>query len=169
MVKSERLWTTDRRNNLQWSNNDHACRFTLKISFTWGQNADSREPKELPPEHKQNFPDPDQGKILRAVGPESLYHLCDPDWQLAIENPKLHQSQPPSILSSVRRSPNEQWLRENIFFLPYPSPILTRQPLHWNHFLTRPVISSCSPQLSVSSTSKSFALKSTPALQAITT
>ena len=33
---------------------------------------------------------------------------------------------------------NELWLRAGIFFLPSPSPILTHQPLPWNHFLTRP-------------------------------
>ena len=33
---------------------------------------------------------------------------------------------------------NEQWLRAGLFFLPSPSPILTHQPLPWNHFLTRP-------------------------------
>ena len=57
-------------------------------------------------------------------------------WQS--KHPKLHQAVTP-VYPVHGRSPNKQWLCAGVFFLPSPSPfpILTRQPLPWNHFLTR--------------------------------
>ena len=46
------------------------------------------------------------------------------------------QAEPSSI--QCMAFANELWLRAGIFSLPSPSPILTHQPLPWNHFLTRP-------------------------------
>ena len=62
-------------------------------------------------------------------------------WQS--KHPKLHQAElPPCIqCTGVRQTNNGcvQLLCAGVFFLPSPSlsPILTRQPLPWNHFLTR--------------------------------
>ena len=60
--------------------------------------------------------------------------LCDLDWQLATKQPNCTNQS--SCLSSVWRSPNKQWLCAGVYFLSSPSPILTCQPLPWNHFLT---------------------------------
>ena len=64
---------------------------------------------------------------------------CDLDWQLAIETSETAPSRAPPVYPVHGRSPNKQWLCAGVFFLPSPSlsPILTRQPLPWNHFLTR--------------------------------
>ena len=64
---------------------------------------------------------------------------CDLDWQLAIETSETAPSRAPPVYLVHGRSPNKQWLCAGVFFLPSPSlsPILTRQPLPWNHFLTR--------------------------------
>ena len=90
-------------------------------------------------------------------------------YQSKIQNCTNHSHRLSYQVYSVRQA-NNGCVRTS-FFLPYhsPSPILTCQPLHGNHFLTRPVISTCSSQLSVSSSSKSFSLTTVPALQATTT
>ena len=74
--------------------------------------------------------------------PGKAWKMCVPMWPwLAGGNRNIpnHTNQS-SRLSSVWRLPNKQWLHAVYFFLPSPSPILTRQPLPWNQFLTRPTL-----------------------------
>ena len=79
-----------------------------------------------------------------------------PGWLLAIKHLKPHQSEHPSIQCTAFAKRTMVACRRIFPSLSFPYPILTRQPLPSNHFLTRP------NWLSVSM-SKYFALRISPA------
>lgn len=98
-----------------------------------------------------------QGKIFHAEGWE-VYAPMWPihGWLLAIKHLKPHQSEHPSIQCTALAKRRMVACRRIFPSLSSPYPILTRQPLPSNHFLTR---TNC---LSVS-ISKYFALRNSPA------
>ena len=98
-----------------------------------------------------------QGKIFRAEGWE-VYAPMWPihGWLLAIKHLKPHQSEHPSIQGTAFAKRTMVACRGIFLSLSSPYPILTRQPLPSNHFLTR------TNWLSVSM-SKYFALRNSPA------
>ena len=94
-----------------------------------------------------------QGKIFRAEGWE-VYAPMWPihGWLLAIKHLKPHQSEHPSIQCTAFAKRTMVACRRIFPSLSFPYPILTRQTLPSNHFLTRP-----------NWLSKYFALRNSPA------
>ena len=73
-------------------------------------------------------------KNVPSRRPGKCMFLCDLDLQLAIELPKPHQSELPSIQCTAFAKQTMDACRR---IFSSPSPILTRRPLPWNLFLTR--------------------------------
>ena len=61
--------------------------------------------------------------------------LCDLDWQVAIKTSQTTAIRAP-IYPVYGVCQTNNGCMQVYFFLPSPSPILTRQPLPWNQFLT---------------------------------